>query len=215
MEAVDLELVGKFCSKFFLWTKISRIILKSRFFEEMRLVFFRPPVFFVPFQMASSDQIFQVDYRQRRRIYKRQYRIGIFGVGLVALCLVAAKASVSNNNSRITNAKRIRRSTGSYTHTVTYCFLLRNDDVISENPSETEGDSTAENNVNWYKEPPFNYLEPESCTDPAKSYEDEKPCYVTVENYTNLGLVPSSKTSSNKQRFWILYPRKLRTYLFF
>ena len=59
---------------------------------------------------------------------------------------------------------------------------------ISENLSETEGDK---NNVNWYKEPPFNYLESEltSCTDPAKSYDDEKPCYATVGNYTNLGLV--------------------------
>ena len=63
------------------------------------------------FQMVSSDQSSQADYRQRRRVYKRQWRIGIFGVGLVALCLVAAQANVSNNNSRITNAKRSRRST--------------------------------------------------------------------------------------------------------
>ena len=129
--------------------------------------------------MVSSDQISQVEYRQRRRVYKRQCRVGIFGVGLIALCLVAAKASVSNNNSRITNAKRIRRSTGLYTHTVTYCFLLRNDDVISENPSETEGDK---NNVNWYKEPPFN----------AK---------IGIGNYTNLGLVPSSKSHQTSNAF--------------
>merc|ERR1712168_1145308 len=125
--------------------------------------------FFFDRQMVSSDQRSQADYRQRRRVYKRQCRIGIFGVGLVALCLVAAKASVSNNNSRITNAKRRRRST--------------------DNLDETGGNNTA-NNVKWYKEPPFNYDESEltSCKEEGIYDKKEKKlkCYAKVDDYEDL-----------------------------
>ena len=83
--------------------------------------------------------------------------------------------------------------------------MLRNNDVIgikltviSENLSETGGESTAKNiteesveSVNWYKEPPFNYPDSEltNCEDPAQSFKEEKTCYAKVENFDDLGLV--------------------------
>jgi len=128
--------------------------------------------------MVSSDHS-PAEYRQRRRVYKRQCRIGIFSVGLIAFCLVAAKASVSNNNSRITNAKRSRRDI----------------DNLDSNTEETPG-------IKWYKEPPFNLLESEladnictqnftECfakvptTDFKNIVELEDKCKEAVENVTS------------------------------
>jgi len=64
-----------------------------------------------PTAQSSQSATSLAEYRLRRRVYKRQCRTGIFSVGIIALCLVAA-SNVSNNNSRITKAKRSRRSTG-------------------------------------------------------------------------------------------------------
>merc|ERR1719427_2505269 len=115
--------------------------------------------------MVNSDLSPTAEYRQRRRIYKRQCRIGIFSVGLIALCLVAAKASVSNNNSRITNAKRSRRSTD-------------NLDSNTDNNEEEKG-------INWYKVPPFNLQEPELENNLCR-FENNTDCYATVDDFLDI-----------------------------
>merc|ERR1711990_803187 len=115
--------------------------------------------------------------------YKRQCRIGIFGVGLVALCLVAAKAGVSNNNSRITNAKRSRRSTDNLDETGGNSTANNvTDTTVTE--IETEKVGTAK----WYTEPPFNYDESELISCKVDDIYDGKKfkCYATVNNYTDL-----------------------------
>merc|ERR1719427_2223605 len=115
--------------------------------------------------MVNSDLSPTAEYRQRRRIYKRQCRIGIFSVGLIALCLVAAKASVSNNNSRITNAKRSRRSTD-------------NLDSNTDNNEEEKG-------INWYKVPPFNLQESELENNLCR-FENNTDCYATVDDFLDI-----------------------------
>ena len=60
------------------------------------------------------------EYKARKRTYKRQCRVGIFGVALLAFGLVGL-IGISNNNSKIKNTRPSRRNTGKWT---TYTLRL-------------------------------------------------------------------------------------------
>ena len=51
------------------------------------------------------------EYRTRKRIYKRQCRGAILGVGFIALAMVAL-IGIPNNNSKTKNAIQRRRDAG-------------------------------------------------------------------------------------------------------